>query len=101
MDEEVQKEKEAEEFEQKQAELRKKDEAKTNKNKARRDKMKARKAKEKGGVDTDGASTARHGLGPKAAQKSQDEAEEGNAKNGEDTATPEIDALGVIIHDDD
>jgi hypothetical protein len=105
MDEEVQQEKEAEEFEQKQAELRKRDEAKTNKNNAKRQKMKARKAKEKGEMDVDGevkgAGRGRHGLGPKPENRLAKEADEGEYMKGESTATPEVDAVGVIIHDDD
>lgn len=105
MDEEVAKEQADRELMAKRLEQQRRDEAKTNKNKARRDKAKARKQQAKGKVQTgEGGETSqstapvKHGLGPRKPDP--DTADDHKLAEPE-VDGQEVDAPGIIIHEDD
>ena len=98
MDDEVQKEKEADEFEKQMTEKKRKDEEKTMKNKAKRDKQKARKKK---GVDWDGNVGVEENKKMTTGGMADDKAtmDKDADENVASAANP--DEIGVIIHEDD
>ncbi|KAI9848386.1 MAG: hypothetical protein M1837_000180 [Sclerophora amabilis] len=105
MEEEVKKEKEAEEFKKRKEELHKKDQARTNKNRAKREKMKARKQGGKGGAGKDDGS----GAGGKAVDLEAGrlpvqpigQLQSGDLPELGQGVQPAPETIGVIIHDDD
>ncbi|KAK7746881.1 hypothetical protein SLS53_002069 [Cytospora paraplurivora] len=124
MDEEVRREKEAEEFERKRVEALKKDDEKTRRNREKREKMKARKDKakqqqvQKGagkGAERQAGGSSGGGLKPRVVDRTSEATEEA-ARDGETkgdrmdtdpkgddvpTAAAPVSVPGLVIHDDD
>lgn len=115
MDEEVRREREAEEFARRKEEAVRRDDDKTRKNREKRERLKARKdkAKQKGGGGGGGAKAAEKqgGVKPRvdqadeAAKDVQDAEKNGSAdvasKGDEPAATTSVSPMGLVIHDDD
>ncbi|KAK5660748.1 hypothetical protein OQA88_12114 [Cercophora sp. LCS_1] len=100
MDEEVAKEKEAEEFEKARREREQKDEERTRKNREKREKKKNRGKGKKdmsGPVKGTGTGVVRREVG-----KRDEEGKDGEDKNGDGKVVPVVaEGQGLVIHDDD